>query len=679
MSLAGVTRTEFPFEDSNWVRRTSSLTPKMTKREWTLCLQFSVLLLQMRSSHAQYNLSVNAGDKGRPIPSSLFGIFFEEINHAGAGGLWAELVANRGFEAGGQNTPSNIDPWGMVGDATLVRLETDLSSKFERNPVALRVEILCDSCPDAGVGVYNPGFWGMDIVAGSRYTLVFWSSSMDDLNISVAFTSSDGTRTLAQKSFSLDATTGAQNWTKQELVLLATDTDHYGRLTLTSTQRGVFWLDQVSVMPSDTYKDHGFRKDLALMLEVIKPRFIRFPGGCFVEGQWLRNAFRWRQSIGPWEERPGHFGDVWGYWTDDGLGFFEFLQLAEDLNATPIWVFNNGISHTDEISTSLIQPFIEDILNGIEFARGLPNSTWGSVRAKMGHEEPFSLQYVAIGNENCGKQYYLGNYMKFYEAIKVMYPDIFIISNCDGSSRPLNHPADLYDFHVYTSASRLFAMTNQFDNTNRTGSKAFVSEYAVTGQDAGKGSLLAGLAEAAFLIGIEQNSDVVGMASYAPLFVNTNDRRWSPDAIVFDSWQCYGTPSYWVQHFFKDSSGASILPSAINGSTASNVLAASAVQRFDENSNSEFLDIKVVNFGKKDLELQISIDGLLSDEISSNSTLTVLTSQDVMDENTFSQKEKVAPETQIINISGSIMNIDLPAYSFSAISLQLITSLPQVM
>eukprot|EP00250_Pteridium_aquilinum_P014694 c22143_g1_i1 orf=66-2057(-) len=645
-----------------------------------IILIFFISLIQVLPSNAYYNLTVDATQGGRSIPSTLFGIFFEEINHAGAGGLWAELVANRGFEAGGQSTPSNISPWSAIGDETSVRLETDESSPFEHNRIALRVEVLCDMCPQGGVGVYNPGYWGMNIVAGSDYKVVFWSYSSEDMNISVAFTSSDGKKILAQCYVLLEAANDTQTWSKQEILLSPSDTDHYGRLSLTATERGVFWLDQVSAMPVDTYKGHGFRKDLALMLEDLKPRFLRFPGGCFVEGGWLRNAFRWRQSIGPWEERPGHFGDVWNYWTDDGLGFYEFLQLAEDLNAEPIWVFNNGISHTDEVSSAVIKPFIEDVMNGIEFVRGLANSTWGSVRASMGHPEPFSLKYVAIGNEDCGKQYYTANYLKFYDAIKEAYPDIATISNCDGSYRQLDHPADMYDFHIYTSASRLFGMTHQFDTTKRSGPKAFVSEYAVTGQDAGKGSFYAALAEAAFLIGIEKNSDVVEMASYAPLFVNNNDRRWNPDAIVFDSWQSYGTPSYWVQTFFKNSSGASLLPSLITGGdSASNVLAASAIRRFDDDSGLEYLDIKIVNFGKVNATVKVAIFGLMENDINQEATVTRLMSQAVMDENTFSQKQKVTPKMEILQKAGTIMDMSIPALSFNLIEYQLITPLRQLM
>lgn len=222
-------------------------------------------------------------------------------------------------------------------------------------------------------------------------------------------------------------------------------------------------------------------------------------------------------------------------------------------------------------------------------------------------------------------------------------------------------------------------MAHQFDSTVRSGPKAFVSEYAVTGKDAGKGSLLAALAEAAFLIGIEQNSDVVEMASYAPLFVNTNNRRWSPDAIVFDSWQSYGTPSYWVQQLFKDSSGSDLLPTSIRGDAVSSVLAASAVQRFNFTSFSQFIDIKVVNFGGQNVTLHISINGFLLGEINSDATVTRLASQNAMDENSFSEKKKIQPDTKILHNAGAFMETDLPARSFSVISLELIIPFQQVM
>ncbi|XP_061356004.1 alpha-L-arabinofuranosidase 1-like [Gastrolobium bilobum] len=638
-----------------------------------ICLFFQCFAAK---KHADLNttLTVNASDaSGRLIPDTLFGIFFEEINHAGAGGLWAELVSNRGFEAGGPNIPSNIDPWSIIGDESSVNVSTDRTSCFDRNKVALRLEVLCDSkgdnvCPAGGVGVYNPGFWGMNIEEGKKYKVVFYVRSTGSLNLTVSLTGSDGVGNLASTVITGSAS-DVSNWTKMETLLEANATNHNSRLQLTTTTKGVIWLDQVSAMPLDTYKGHGFRSELAQMLADLKPRFIRFPGGCFVEGEWLRNAFRWKESIGPWEKRPGHFGDVWMYWTDDGLGYFEFLQLAEDLGALPIWVFNNGVSHNDQVDTSVVAPFVQEALDGIEFARGDPTSKWGSIRADMGHPEPFDLKYVAVGNEDCGKKNYRGNYLKFYSAIKQAYPDIQIISNCDGSSKPLDHPADLYDYHIYTGANDMFSRANVFDHTSRIGPKAFVSEYAVTGKDAGTGSLLAALGEAGFLIGLEKNSDVVNMVSYAPLFVNVNDRRWNPDAIVFNSFQHYGTPSYWVQQFFSESSGATLLNTSLQ-TTSSNSLIASAITWQSSVDKNNYIRIKVVNFGINTVNLKISFTGLDPNSAQlSGSTKTVLTSTNVMDENSFSQPKKVVQVQRLFQNVGKDMNLIVPPHSFTSFDL----------
>ncbi|KAK8705385.1 hypothetical protein V6N13_048988 [Hibiscus sabdariffa] len=644
-----------------------------------LCLFIgSCLLNQSLAGEVQGNLTaklfIDASERsGHPIPQTLFGIFFEEINHAGAGGLWAELVSNRGFEAGGSNIPSNIDPWSIIGNESYIIVSTDRSSCFERNKVALRMEVLCNSegsntCPSGGVGIYNPGFWGMNIEQGKSYKVVFYVRSTEAIDVSVSFTSSNELQTLASTN-TIASASDVSNWTKMEVLLVAKDTNHNSRLQLTTSKKGVIWFDQVSAMPLDTYKGHGFRNELFQMLADIKPQFVRFPGGCFVEGEWLRNAFRWEASVGPWEERPGHFGDVWKYWTDDGLGYFEFLQLAEDLDAVPIWVFNNGISHNDQVDTSSVLPFVQEALDGIEFARGDSSSTWGALRAAMGHPEPFDLRYVAIGNEDCGKKNYRGNYLKFYDAIKRAYPDIKIISNCDGSSRPLNHPADLYDFHVYTSANNLFSMSNQFDHTSRQGPKAFVSEYAVTGKDAGTGSLLAALAEAGFLIGLEKNSDVVQMASYAPLFVNSNDRRWNPDAIVFNSFQVYGTPSYWVQQFFRESSGATFLNATLQKDSSTSVVASAITWKSSEDGQT-FIRIKAVNFGSNSVNLQISVGGLDPNSVKlSGSTKTVLTSAKLMDENSFKEPTKVAPIQTLLEEADKEMSVLLLPHSFTSFDL----------
>lgn len=609
------------------------------------CILFPCSAL-LNDTYQTAQLFVDASETSATvIPKTLFGLFFEEINHAGAGGLWAELVSNRGFEAGGPNTPSNIDPWSILGNESSLVVSTDRSSCFDRNKVALRMEVLCDSagvnsCPVDGVGIYNPGFWGMNIEQGKTYKVVFFVRSLGSIDLSVSLMGSNGLQTLAMTNI---VASSVLNWTRMEVQLQARTSDSNSRLQLTTKKKGTIWFDQVSVMPLDTYKGHGFRKDLFSMIQDLQPGFLRFPGGCFVEGDWLRNAFRWKETVGPWEERPGHFGDVWHYWTDDGLGHLEFLQLAEDLGAAPVWVFNNGVSHNDQVETSSILPFVQEILDGIEFARGDSESKWGSLRASMGHPEPFNLRYVAVGNEDCGKKNYKGNYLRFYSAIKEAYPDMTIITNCDGSDRMLDHPADYYDYHIYSSASVVFSSANKFDYTSRTGPKAFVSEYAVTGNDAGRGSLLAALAEAGFAVGLERNSDVVQMASYAPLFVNTNDRTWNPDAIVFDSSKSYGTPSYWMQHFFKDSNGATLLNSTLV-TNSSKSLISSAITWQNPADHKKYLRVKVVNFGSSNVSFSIHISGMGHNSLqASGSTKTVLTSNNVMDENSFSEPNKVVP------------------------------------
>ncbi|MED6204765.1 hypothetical protein PIB30_012002 [Stylosanthes scabra] len=248
-----------------------------------------------------------------------------EINHAGAGGLWAELVSNRGFEAGGTQVPSNIKPWTIVGEESSILVQTELNSCFERNK---------------------------NIEKGKKYKVAFHVRSEGPINITVSFKDAQGGGILASSNIQ-DSASEVSNWKRMETTLEANGSSANSTIQLTTTKKGVLWLDQVSAMPLDTFKGHGFRKDLMKMLIELKPAFIRFPG------QRLRNAFRWKDSVGPWEQRPGHFGDVWSYWTDDALGYFEALQLAEDIGAKPIWVFNNGISHTDEVDTSAIKPFVQ--------------------------------------------------------------------------------------------------------------------------------------------------------------------------------------------------------------------------------------------------------------------------------------------------------------------------------
>ncbi|KAJ4807298.1 Alpha-L-arabinofuranosidase 1 [Rhynchospora pubera] len=272
----------------------------------------------------------------------------------------------------------------------------------------------------------------------------------------------------------------------------------------------------------------------------------------------------------------------------------------------------------------------------------------------MGHPEPFTLEYMAIGNEDCGKN---------------NYTDVNIITNCDASSTTLDHPADFYDFHTYGTASSIFSQEIVFNSALRSGPKAFVSEYAVWQSDAGKGTLLASLAEAAFLIGLEKNSDIVEMASHAPLLVNDNiDRRWNPDVIVFNSSYVYGTPSYWMQHYFRESGGAILNPTIVQSDLSS--LAASAIT-YKSSDNSSFLKIKIVNFGSDIVNLKICVSGLASSINALDSFTTVLTSDDLMDENSLSNPSKVVPVQTALTDANTQMNVVIQPHSFTSFDLAL--------
>ncbi|GAB2223805.1 hypothetical protein Droror1_Dr00004546 [Drosera rotundifolia] len=628
-----------------------------------ICFAFGLiaLLAQVDADNAA-NVTVNAAPtSGRVMPDSLFGVFFEEINRAGDGGLWAELVQNRGFEAGGRHAPSWIVPWGRVGDDESVFIATELNSPFQHNKVALRIDALCDrDCPFGGVGVFNPGNGGMNIVKGKKYNIEFHAKASRKVDLTVAFVSSDGTKVLATHSISIHGS----KWNKYKLHLKALDSDVKGMLYLTMTKKATIWLDQVSAMPQDTYKGHGYRIDLFEKILALKPQFLRFPGGCYVEGELMSNAFRWKETVGPWEERPGHYNDPWSYWSDDALGYLEYLQLAEDLRAKPVWVINSGNSVDQGVDTTLIAPFVQEMLDSIEFARGNTNSTWGSLRAKMGHPESFDLKYIAVGNEDCGHANYNGNYLKFYNAIKQYYPDIQVINNCDFSGyRPgPDQPADLYDFHTYQVPKVMFAQNHQFDNAPRSGPKVFVSEYAVTDPLVNKnGTVIGAVSEAAFLVGVERNSDVVEMASYAPLFGYLNQLQWRPNAIFFNASESYGIPSYWMQTFFIDSNGATLLDT--NVATGANIVA-SAIRYVNKDDNQNYIKIKVVNFQDVSANISITLNGVNPYTISGKRK-TVLTGNPY-DSNSLDNPTKIIPQVLSFDAPGTPMTVKLDPYSLTS-------------
>lgn len=511
--------------------------------------------------HAQVQLTLYPDQDGASLAEKPYGIFFEEINHAADGGLWSEMISNRSFE---DNTDQPEKWWS--NDGTQIELGT---SNLMNSAQQQYLHVIPST---SGADIRNEGYWGMRLDGQTSYTLTFFARA--DVAFSTTLIanliSQETLETLLSASKNINIGT---TWKKISLTIPEANlVSGKAFLSLQTTSAKEFDIDVVSLMPADTYKGHGCRKDLAQMLEDLKPRFMRFPGGCYVEGEYAngdRNRFEWKKTIGPIEERPGHWNINWKYRSSDGFGFHEMLQLSEDIGAVPLFVVNIGLGHGWYQDINDLDEFIQEALDAIEYANGAATTTWGAVRAANGHPAPFGLKYIEIGNENYNtytwnnsdqSYQYPDRYYKFYQAIKAKYPDIICIGNveCWGTDNPSwrnNYPVDALDEHYYRSPSWFVNNYEKYDSYDRNGPKIYPGEYAVTSNYGTTGNLAAALGEAVYMQGMERNSDIVTMASYAPIFVNVNDQKWMPDMIRFDATYSYGTPSYYVQKLMSQKLG----------------------------------------------------------------------------------------------------------------------------
>ncbi len=457
------------------------------------------------------------------------------------------------------------------------------------NPNSLRLDIA--NAGQSQAGVANEGFKGLALVEGASYLLSFYARCGESMRGPVVATLEDQGGVLSEAKLVRKI---GQQWKQYRSTLTAKKTTASGRLVLALSSPGTLWLDQVSLFPKNTWKGrpNGLRPDLAQMLADLKPSFNRFPGGCYVEGNRLANAFRWKNSIGDLAQRPGHW-NLWGYRSTDGLGYHEYLQMCEDIGATPLFVINCGMAHEDSIPNDKLRPWIQDALDAIEYANGPADSPWGSLRAKAGHPAPFKLRYMEIGNEN-GGPVYEDHYRQFYDAIKARYPEMVLVANTPVRTRPM----DILDEHYYDSPEFFMRNATRYDAYDRKKSpKIYVGEYAVT-QGCGKGNLRAAVGEAAFMTGMERNSDIVVMASYAPLFVNCGWRQWNPNAINFDNSRVYGTPSYHVQKMFSANRGDAVLGLDFQAPVLKSRLKGGAIGVGTWATQAEFKDIKVTQGDK---------------------------------------------------------------------------------
>lgn len=516
----------------------------------------STLIASSLAANAQVTVDVNTQNPGVKVSPDLYGIFFEDINHAADGGLYAELIRNRSFE----DNDEEAESWSTTGSASMKLTGKNLLNKVQGK--ALEVTF------NGKGSLVNTGFWGINAVTGRKYRLSFFAKGKYKGTLKAQIISRDGT-VLAETPLDVKLT---GKWTKYTAQLQVEGNDNQAEFAIVGDGKGTVTLDVVSLFPP-TFKNraNGLRPDLASKLVALHPKFVRFPGGCFVEGQQSPdNAFHWERTIGPIEERPGHWNVNWGYRTSDGMGFDEYLQLAEDLNAKPLFVVNVGLWHGGLTPVDSLQPWIDEALGALEYANGPVTSKYGALRAKNGHPAPYNIEYLEIGNENNQddpsqqSDRYYERFKKFKDAILAKYPDIHLIGNVVawGNDFPKwnnSEPVELLDEHYYRTPNWFADNFHKYDTYERGKHDIYVGEYAVT-QGYGKiGNLNAALGEAVYMMGLENNSDVVKMASYAPLFANLNNTAWRPDLIQFTSDKNLGTPSYYVQQMMANNLGTRVL------------------------------------------------------------------------------------------------------------------------
>ncbi len=526
-------------------------------------------------------LTIEADKTVTPVSPRLYGLMTEEVNHAYDGGLYAELIQNRAF----LNDPIAPVDWSVVSDDTAAAtMALDTNETFN-GKVSLRLDVSSASELHPA-GVANSGYWGIPVHPSTKYHAVFYARPSADFSgpVTLSIVSDDGSQVYASKTVSL-----MPGWQKYEATLKTSRgivPTAKARFVLTVNRPGTLWLGYVSLFPPTWHNQpNGFRSDLMQMLVDMDPKFLRLPGGNYLEGDSVAKRFDWKSTVGPVIDRHGHQGP-WGYYSTDGLGLMEFLRWCEDMNAEPVLAVYAGYSlNGSHVNPGPdLDPFVQDALDEIEYVTGPTSTKWGAQRAADGHPQPFPLHYVEIGNEDWFDRSgsYDGRFTQFYHAIKAKYPQLQCIStignDADTGLRVRSCKPDLFDEHYYRNAQTFFDDPNHFDNYNRQGPGIFVGEWASfetsfppwdkkSEPEPPTPNMTAALGDAVWMTGMERNSDLIQMQSYAPLFVNVNPgaRQWRPNLIGYNTLHCYGSPCYFAIKIFANNVGDDILAADFQG------------------------------------------------------------------------------------------------------------------
>lgn len=635
------------------------------------------------TANAQVNrFDIDLKKPGAPIQPTMYGIFFEDINYAADGGLYAELVKNRSFEF----PQDRLQGWKAFG-----KVEVMNDGPFERNPHYVRLSE--PGHPHKWTGLDNEGFFGIGIKEGEAYRFSVWArvpqGGRETIRIELVNTSSMGENQFyTQDRITVDS----PEWKKYQVVIKAPETNPKAVLRIFLESRGgCVDLEHVSLFPVDTWKGHenGLRRDLAQALYDLHPGVFRFPGGCIVEGTDLETRYNWKNSVGPVENRPLN-ENRWeytfphrfypDYYQSYGLGFFEFFQLSEEIGSEPLPILSCGLacqfqndSEDAHVPVDELQPYIQDALDLIEFANGSVDTEWGALRAEMGHPAPFNLKFIGIGNEQWDPIY--PEHLKpFVDAIRAKYPEIKIVGssgpNSEGDQFDYLWPemkklgADLVDEHFYRPYDWFLAQGARYDTYDRKGPKVFAGEYACHATGRKWNHFYASLLEAAFMTTIERNADIVHMATYAPLFAHVEGWQWRPDLIWYDNLESFRTASWHVQQLYGQYKGRNALKLTMDGANVTgaegqNGLFASAVLDGDK------IYVKVINTSAQPQDISLNFTGLKRKQTVKAVECIKLVSDKLYEDNSLEHPENIVPTRQCLEKEGPVISETIEPYCFS--------------
>lgn len=649
---------------------------------------YGLLFTGFYANAQKTTLEVDVAKTITKIQPTMFGLFFEDINFAADGGLYAEMIKNRSFEF---NEP--LMGWEQPNTK---RLSLNKQSGFatpinvlenKTNPNFCRIQVN----DDKGYTIINEGFRGMGIKKEAKYNLSLMAANHDGAIKKIIIQLIDKDKKVLGETSIIPT---SNEWKSYSAQFTATQTEAKAKLKITFEGTGTIDLDMVSLFPEDTWKNrkNGLRKDIVQLLYDMKPGFLRFPGGCIVEGRTLADRYQWKNSVGAIENRKtmiNRWNTEFGhkltpdYFQSFGLGFFEYFQLSEDIGAAALPVLSCGMAcqyNTGELAPmEELDPYVQDALDLIEFANGSVDSPWGKLRSDMGHPKPFNLKYIGVGNEQWGPDY-IERYKVFEKAIKTKYPKIIIVSGSGPSPdgeyfeygmqelKKLN--AELVDEHYYQSPQWFRDNATRYDKYDRKGPKVFAGEYAAHSTTAGNShntnTWECAFSEAAFITGLERNAEVVHLTSYAPLMAHEDAWQWTPDMIWFNNLEAYGSANYEVQKLFSTNKGTDLLDITKDGKplTGQNNLYASAVKDI----NTKEVILKLVNTSATAQEVTVDLKG---SKFESKGIIITLTSPNLHDENTFAVPKKISPTEGEYRSKGNKAPMSLPAYSVTVLKLKM--------